>query len=261
MNSNLMEKIADADMVLIGIGYEFSTNFCEFASDSYYQELKEKVLQKQEAEWILPFLEVGRLEKQKAHPLLEAYNKLARIMEGKNYFIVSLNQDSIIEKSELNTERIVAPCGTTKLLQCNENCKNLLWESSIYVKKICEEVGRKTDVLEELERPICPNCGKELVFNNVHAAQYNEEGYLERWKVYTKWLQGTLNHKLCVLELGVGMEYPNIIRWPFEKIVFYNQKAKFIRVHHKLFHMSEELKEKGEAISENAVKYLLEQNC
>jgi len=66
------------------------------------------------------------------------------------------------------------------------------------------------------------------------------------------------------LELGVDLTYPSIIRWPFEKVAFYNQKAHFVRVNKRLYHMSEEIRDKGVSIAENAVQWLLkeeETNC
>ena len=54
------------------------------------------------------------------------------------------------------------------------------------------------------------------------------------------------------------MTFANIIRWPFEKVGFYNQKATFVRVNEKLYYMSEELKDKGIAIGKNAIDWLLD---
>ena len=86
--------------------------------------------------------------------------------------------------------------------------------------------------------------------------QYAEEGYLERWREYTKWLQGTVNKRLCILELGVGMEYPTIVRFPFEKIVFYNQKAYIYRVHPTLYQLGEEIGGRGSGIQAHPVDFL-----
>ena len=86
--------------------------------------------------------------------------------------------------------------------------------------------------------------------------ELQEAGYLEQWRLYTKWLQGTLNHKLFVLELGVGMRFPSVIRWPFEKVAFFNQKAYLCRVHEKLYQLTKELAEKGCGISKNAIDWL-----
>ena len=79
---------------------------------------------------------------------------------------------------------------------------------------------------------------------------------MQDWESYMKWLQGTLNKKLLVLELGVGLQFPSVIRWPFEKIANLNKKAKFYRINEKLYQLTEELSEKGIAISENAIDWL-----
>ena len=74
--------------------------------------------------------------------------------------------------------------------------------------------------------------------------------------MYTKWLQGTVNRKLVVLELGVGMKFPGVIRFPFEKVAYFNQKAKFYRIHKNLYHLTEELASKGVGIADNAIDWL-----
>ena len=96
-----------------------------------------------------------------------------------------------------------------------------------------------------------------MVYNNIKVQNYVEEGYLELWNRYKKWLQGTVNRKLCVLELGVGMKYPSVIRWPFEKIVFFNQKSSFFRVHSKLYQLTEEISERGYKIKEKPIDFLI----
>lgn len=69
-----------------------------------------------------------------------------------------------------------------------------------------------------------------------------------------KWLQGTLHRRLLVLELGVGLRYPQVIRFPFEKIVYLNQQAEFIRVHDKLFQLPEQISGKAISISSDVVR-------
>lgn len=80
----------------------------------------------------------------------------------------------------------------------------------------------------------------------------------EGWETYMKWLQGTLNRKLLVLELGVGLKHPNVIRFPFEKIVYFNQKADFLRVHAKLFQLPAELGGRGNSVEEDPLALLAE---
>ena len=102
----------------------------------------------------------------------------------------------------------------------------------------------------------CSQCGGDIILNNIYAESYNENGYLEKWQLYTKWLQGTLNKKLLVLELGVSMRFPSVIRWPFEKVAFFNNKAFFIRINEKLYQITEELSSKGVGIAENAIDWI-----
>ena len=88
------------------------------------------------------------------------------------------------------------------------------------------------------------------------ANPYNENGYLEQWELYTKWLTGTLNKNLLILELGVGMNYSSVIRFPFERIALINQKAKYFRVNEKLSALSPQLAERGCSIAENAIDWM-----
>ncbi len=99
------------------------------------------------------------------------------------------------------------------------------------------------------DRIVCP-----LSEENGDAEENGKE--MSAWDRYMKWLQGTLNRKLLVLELGVGLICPEVIRFPFEKVVFYNQKAELIRVHHKLFQLPAELNGRGISVCEDAVALL-----
>jgi len=234
---NLSEIINDSDMILVGIGevfqdkfeninikdYKNSTIFDDYAIKQYLNELS-------------------------SDATIEAYNKLADLLVGKNYFIITLCNDDKIFKSNLNHDRIVAPCGTYSVLQCEDVCTNEFYPLEEYEEQI-----------KKGEEPICPHCGKQLIMNHLGCNKYSEEWYLEKWSLYTKWLQGTLNKNLCVLELGVGMKYPSVIRWPFEKVVFINQKAKLIRVHESLYQLTQEVKDKGTSVQADPIEFLRNQ--
>lgn len=220
MKKEYIDRIEESDLVLIGIGSEFEAlrYKCEESAVNALKELK-------------------------------------NILEGKNYFLITTCTNSILSEAGFDKERIVAPCGNLEMKQCSKACQGSIQELTTEEKKYISEHLDNDDVMQLGE---CPICGQPMVLNNVYASEYDEEGYLKAWRMYTKWLQGTLNKKLCVLELGVDLTFPNIIRWPFEKVAFYNQKALFIRVNEKLYHMSEELKDKGIAVNKKSVDWLTE---
>lgn len=66
----------------------------------------------------------------------------------------------------------------------------------------------------------------------------------------------TMNRELLVLELGEGFKVPTVIRWPFEKTVFFNQKSHMYRVHETLSQVTEEIKERAVPVAENSVEWI-----
>lgn len=260
MGNNLdeiKERVRDAELVLVGLGEDFQYDWNVLVQDARYQEIECEIGENEEHIWIIPFLQKMILQKVREEKWKTAYASLKNIVKDKNYFIVSLCMDDYIYGAGLDEKRIVTPCGGFRKMQCNKNCSHILSEIPQESFEAVLQYYRKELPLEALEEPKCSVCGEKLRFNQLGVDRYAEEGYLERWSEYTKWLQGTVNKKLCVLELGVGLEYPTVIRFPFEKIIFYNQKAFLYRVHPTLYQLGEEIADKGLGIKENPVDFLI----
>ena len=170
--------------------------------------------------------------------IFKAYEALAWLLEGKDYFVVTTNTDALIYESSLNPGRIVAPCGNETWRQCSKACTKDIWEPG------------------EIPDDICPHCGAPLTGNTREAGTYIEEGYLPQWQKYTRWLSMTMNRELLVLELGEGFKVPTVIRWPFEKTVFFNQKSRMYRVHETLSQVTEEIKERAVSVRDNSVQWI-----
>lgn len=170
--------------------------------------------------------------------VMEAYRVLAGMVRGRDWFAVTTVTDGLILKSGLEPGRIVAPCGNEGWRQCSAACTKDIWEEG------------------ELEEDACPHCGAPLIGNTVHAGDYIEEGYLPQWKAYMGWLSGTVNHRLLVLELGVGFQFPTIIRWPFEKTVYFNQRSHMYRINHSFAQPPEEIAGRVTSITEDSVNFI-----
>ncbi|MBD5471977.1 MAG: hypothetical protein HDR20_03460 [Lachnospiraceae bacterium] len=243
---HIISKINEAELVLVGLGEELDLT----------RQIREDACALSDADRSLaPFFKKNMLDKIQ-HQNGEVYDNLAKCLKDKNYFIVSVCMDGTIQNSSLNKERIVEPCGNYERMQCSEKCTSDLYELPQ------EFLDRLKDKVQEEDKnntlPICPHCKKPLVFNNVEAENYVEEGYMAQWMLYKKWLQGTVNKNVCILELGVGMKYPTVIRWPFEKIAFFNQKSEMFRVHSRLYQMAEEIRDRGYGICQSPEDFLKE---
>ena len=253
----LYERVQDAELVLVGLGEEFQYDWKALTENERFREIEAEIGDNKERIWVIPFLQKMILQQSQDGRWKRAYQNLESMLAGKNYFIVSLCMDDYIYETGLDEKRIVTPCGGFRKMQCDINCSHILsdisWES---YDRVLQYYRRELSI-DDICEPVCERCGSRLRFNQLGVTQYAEEGYLERWSQYTKWIQGTVNKRLCVLELGVGMEYPTVIRFPFEKIVYYNQKAFLYRVHPMLWQISGEIGDRGCAVKENPVEFLL----
>lgn len=271
MNKQVAEAIEQSDIVLVGIGREFT----------------EKVPEGSGEECLAPYEESHFYANLPSDDeVIQAYNVLHRQIGKKPYFVVTLNTDDLIYRSEFEAGQIVAPCGSMSKLQCKEHIieaapirEQILraWEdvepeeediSSDEANGRSEQINKKdkkmaTDMstAEALisKYAVCPTCGAPLAFHTIANPDYLESGYLPQWEHYKKWLTATLNKKLCILELGVDFTFPQVIRFPFEKTAFYNKKATFVRVNSCFPQLEAELAAEGRAISvaESPVEMLL----
>lgn len=205
MLEQIRKSIEQAQMVLVGIGTEFAVKE-EEQEDPFFTELAKTAKTDPAAAALLAFhksqKKVGGCEKEQVQ---KAYGVLADLLKDKNYFVISLCEDGLLEQAGLKENRILTPAKEGE---------------------------------EETDSGVYPT---------------------DSWETYTKWLQGTLNRNLVILELGVGMELPQLIRFPFEKVAYFNQKSCLYRVHSHLYQMTEEIKERGYSVPMHPVTLLLEE--
>lgn len=170
--------------------------------------------------------------------LREAYAALWSLVRDKDYYVVTTVTDGAVYDTDFDSRRVVAPCGNIHWRQCSKACTKDIWEEG------------------EVPDDICPHCKAPLTGNTVEAETYIEEGYLPRWEAYKIWQTGTLNRRLVILELGEGFKTPTVMRWPFEKIGFFNQKSIFYRIHENFYQMPKELGERAAGIQADSVSFI-----
>ena len=172
--------------------------------------------------------------------LKAAYEALYDLIKEKDYYIVTTLTDGAVYEMPFDKNRIVAPCGNIHWRQCSKACTKDIWEEG------------------EVPDDICPHCKAPLTGNTLKAETYIEEGYLPRWKDYMKWQTGTINRSLVILELGEGFSTPTVMRWPFEKIIYFNQKSKLYRINENFYQLPKEAEKRGVSVHENSVRWMLE---
>ena len=216
VKTEVMEKIKEAQKVLIGIGKEWALRDDE--KDIRFFHLTDP----------------------SQADLKAAYEALYNLIKEKDYYIVTTLTDGAVYEMPFDKNRIVAPCGNIHWRQCSKACTKDIWEES------------------EVPDDVCPHCKAPLTGNTIKAETYIEEGYLPRWKDYMKWQTGTINRSLVILELGEGFATPTVMRWPFEKIIYFNRKSRLYRINESFYQLPKEAEERGVSVHENSVRWMLE---
>lgn len=240
----IVSRIQEADKVLVGIGDDFEMTEYLHSIESYQNIAKE--VAETECQWVMPYVNFTFLRDNST--IKTAYQNLARLLDGKDYFIISACMNGMLDEAALTKVRIVEPCGSYRLMQkdSKDGIKVLPTEQD-FLLTIDDCMSKKSD---------WKHLDNSVVFNSLYAEPYCESGYQDQWKAYTNWLQGTLNKNLCILELGASMMFASVLRFRFEKIVSLNKKACLIRINKRLYHLPEQISEKGVSVSKNAVEFM-----
>ncbi len=218
--------------------------------------------------WILPFLAYRFHQSHPQNDLLAATQKLVEMTEGKNAFLISECFHALPVSCGFKENKTVFPCGNSLYLQPEQDAQTPpipLQDCEAFL----ELMRQLTDLLNaqisvaDVKRPMAGD--QPLVFNRMIRRQqglrYNESVYLPQWQFYQKWLEGTLNRSLLMLELGVGVEFPTVIRFPFEKVTLINQKARLVRVHEQLYQLTEDVSkicgDRAVSVPQNSVSWVL----
>lgn len=183
------------------------------------------------------------------------YQKIKEIIGEKDYYILSLSMDDIIYKAFAEDDNVVTPCGGLRKLQPDTNLgENIIVDCESYIENVMGII-KKGNVLTSEDIP--EFSGVKLVFNNMYASDYNEEGYIPKFTEYKKWLQTTINKKLCIIELGADLKFPSVIRFAFEKLAYYNQKSSFYRINSSFYQLTPETKDRGVSIKDDPIDFIL----
>lgn len=240
--SHVGRLIADADYILIGegaglsaaagldyAGKEFEREFqawierygiTDLYSSSFYPFKTEEERWAYWAKhiWFSRFRTGGK----------ELYHNILQLIKGKEYFVITTNVDAQFEKSGFAKEKIFATQGDYAYLQARSgNPKTLVYNEFWVMQALAETIDCK--VPTELI-PHHPLTG-ELMSPNLRcdATFVEDEQWHRQAKAYHDFVGKTWNHKLLLLEFGIGFNTPSIIRFPFEQMAASSSNISLVR--------------------------------
>ena len=154
------------------------------------------------------------------------YQQLLSIVKDKDYFVLTTNVDHQFQRAGFDKERLFYTQGDYGLLQCTKPCCRKTWDNEEQVREMVEKQKDMRIPTELIPR--CPNCGR-LMTTNLRADDkfVEDEGWYEAAKRYDAFTEKIRGKRLLLLELGVGMNTPGIIKIPFLKMAMNDDKITY----------------------------------
>lgn len=152
------------------------------------------------------------------------YNELFKLVQGKDYFVLTTNVDHCFQKARFDKQRLFYTQGDYGLWQCSKPCHQKTYDNETVVKKmVSEQKNRK--IPSELI-PYCPVCGAPMSMNlRADNTFVEDEGWHIAARRYEDFIRRHEGKNILFMELGVGGNTPAIIKYPFWRMVYQNSKA------------------------------------
>ena len=152
------------------------------------------------------------------------YKRLFELVKDKDYFVLTTNVDHQFRKAGFDKNRLFYTQGDYGLFQCSEPCHQKTYDNEEIVRAMFEQ-QKDMRIPTELI-PYCPVCGKPMSMNlRVDDTFVEDEGWHKAAEHYDDFLRCHEGLHILFLELGVGMNTPVIIKYPFWQMTYANQKA------------------------------------
>lgn len=225
--ADLFETIDKADYLLLGAGAGLSAAAgISFADEDVYREYYPYWAERglcseyqmfsfrnwsKEQEWAYMARHVCRVRFD-MEPLA-LYGDLKRILEKKDYFVLTSNVDRQFVRNGFPAEKVFEYQGSYDWLCCENLCSDRLWDFEPFAREMVAQTDEDSFAIPKDLLPYCPNCGAPL-----RLAFRDYDDYSGAKARYDRWLEKSKDGLLCIVEMGVGFNSPGVIRVPFERI-------------------------------------------
>lgn len=236
--NKLKEALESADAVLIGAGAGLSTsagftysgkrfheNFHDFEAKYNFHDMYSGGFYpyaKAEEYWAYwsRYIVLNRYQ----NPPKPVYDKLYELVKGKDYFVLTTNVDHCFQKAGFDKRRLFYTQGDYGLFQCSVPCHEKTYDNEEIVRQMV--AGQKEMQIPAALVPRCPVCGKPMTMNlRVDEKFVQDEGWYAACERYKEFIHKHENGRILYLELGVGMNTPGIIKYPFWQMTAKNKNA------------------------------------
>ncbi len=154
----------------------------------------------------------------------DTYKRLFELVKDKDYFVLTTNVDHQFQKAGFDKCRLFYTQGDYGLWQCSEPCHQKTYDNEETVRAMYEQQKNMRIPAELI--PHCTVCGKPMSMNlRADDTFVEDDGWHKAAERYDEFIRRHEGMHVLFLELGVGMNTPVIIKYPFWKMTYANPKA------------------------------------
>lgn len=255
--AQLRSEIETADVIVIGAGSGLSTaagyTYDGERFDMYFSDFKDKYgICDMYSGGFYPFpdmetywgwwarhIYVNRYDQ----PQNEVYQDLLRLVKDKDYYVLTTNVDHQFQLAGFDKKRMFYTQGDYGLWQCTEPCRSVTYDNEKQVREmllateflVLEEDGYRVNFANKANWkmkipsdmiPYCPDCKKPMNMNlRCDDTFVQDDGWYAAKSRYDDFIRRHENLHVLYLELGVGMNTPVWIKYPFWRKTNENKNA------------------------------------
>lgn len=162
---------------------------------------------------------------------LPVYQELLALVKDKDYFVLTTNVDHQFQRAGFDKKRLFYTQGDYGLWQCSKACHDKTYDNEEVVRQM---VARQQDMKIPTELvPKCPVCGAHMTMNlRCDDTFVQDEGWYAAASRYDDFIRRHENTHILFLELGVGLNTPVIIKYPFWRMTAKNPNAVYACVNY-----------------------------
>lgn len=159
----------------------------------------------------------------------KVYLDLLKLAEEKDYFVLTTNVDHQFQLAGFDKQRLFYTQGDYGLWQCSKPCHQKTYDNEEAVRKMLVQQNNMRIPTELI--PYCPKCGRPMTMNlRCDDTFVQDEGWYAAANRYQDFIRRYRNSHILFLELGVGMNTPVIIKYPFWRMTSENPNAVYCSI-------------------------------
>ena len=152
------------------------------------------------------------------------YRRLLGLLDGRDHFVITTNVDHCFQRAGFDKKRLFYTQGDYGLFQCSTPCCGETYDNEAIIREMVERQEGMRIPSELIPR--CPHCGEPMTMNLRADDRFVEdEGWHRAAERYADFLRRCRGLRVLYLELGVGMNTPAIIKYPFMQMTAENPQA------------------------------------